>query len=66
MAKEKKKGKGKFELEEYQIEFPCQNCKSKNWIKIPKGTTIIEYAEGDNPLCRKCNCPLIKIKENKE
>ena len=53
--------------EKYTIGVPCQNCKIINNLKIPIGTTILEYAkETENPDCRHCGCPVIKIKEDKK
>ena len=53
--------------EEYNADIKCQNCRIINYLRIPRGTTIQEYAEEtENPVCRVCDCPVIKIKEEKK
>ena len=45
-------------MEEYDIEFECENCKNKLWFKIPKGTTV--GANLKNVKCENCGCYLLQ------
>lgn len=50
-------------VENYQIEIHCSNCKKKNWLDIPKGTTIEDFAKENLSKCSRCDCPIIKEKK---
>ena len=40
----------------YKVKVVCGNCGAVSLIKIPNGTTILEYLKNKNAKCSYCKC----------
>jgi hypothetical protein len=49
-------------LRTYSIEMTCTNCGKYTAVKIPMGTLIVEYQDGDQK-CDNCGCTENQSKE---
>jgi len=50
----------------YTTGFKCKNCGSTNWLQVPKGQKVKDFAEEEELRCSNCNCLLVEPKEEEE